>query len=80
MSVGRSTAGIPFTDSERKIHYIFVIGVPLALASLVTGIISSLGTTWGLFRYYWVLVKLGLTSLATLALLVHTRPISSAAR
>ena len=28
--------------------------VPLAFASLLTGIVSSLGTGWGLFRYYWV--------------------------
>ena len=52
----------------------FVI-VPLALVSLLTGVISSLGTRWGLFRYYWVLMKLVLTILATLALLDHTRPI-----
>lgn len=29
--------------------------VPFNLASLVTGLISSLGTTWGLFRHYWVI-------------------------
>ena len=32
--------------------------VPLALASVVIGVINSLGTSWGLFRHYWVLVKL----------------------
>ncbi len=53
----------------------FVI-VPLALASLLTGVVSSLGTKWGLFRYYWVLVKLLITILATIILLVHTQPIS----
>jgi hypothetical protein len=52
----------------------FVI-VPLALASLLTGLVSSLGTRWGLFRYYWVLMKLVITVLATLILLVHTQPI-----
>ncbi|MDQ6901046.1 MAG: hypothetical protein M3072_16375, partial [Candidatus Dormibacteraeota bacterium] len=31
----------------------FVI-VPLSFASLLTGLISSLGTPWGLFRHYWV--------------------------
>src|SRR5262245_66535041 len=30
----------------------FVI-VPLAFASLVTGLVVSLGTHWGLFRHYW---------------------------
>ncbi len=52
----------------------FVI-VPLALVSGLTGVVSSLGTRWGLFRYYWVLLKLVITVLATLVLLVHTQPI-----
>jgi hypothetical protein len=52
----------------------FVI-VPLALASLLTGVASSLGTGWGLFRYYWVLVKLLITPFATVVLLVHIQPI-----
>jgi hypothetical protein len=53
----------------------FVI-VPLSLASLLTGLVQSLGTEWGLFRHYWVLVKLLITILATIVLLVHMRPIS----
>lgn len=53
----------------------FVI-VPLSLASLLTGLVQSLGTTWGLFRHYWVLAKLLLTVLATAVLLLHTQAIS----
>jgi hypothetical protein len=49
--------------------------VPLALVSLLSGVVSSLGTRWGLFRYYWVLIKLVITILATLILSVHTQPI-----
>ncbi|MGP6174367.1 DUF2269 domain-containing protein [Corynebacterium sp. A21] len=45
--------------------------VPLAVASLVTGIVQSLGTTWGLFRHYWVVFKLGLTVVATSVLLLY---------
>jgi hypothetical protein len=52
----------------------FVI-VPSCFAALATGVVSSLGTPWGLFRHYWVLIKLLLTILATLLLLVHTQPI-----
>jgi hypothetical protein len=52
----------------------FVI-VPLAFASLLTGLVVSLGTPWGLFRHYWVLVKFTLTILATVLLLLHTQPI-----
>lgn len=53
----------------------FVI-VPLSLASLLTGLVSSLGTTWGLFRHYWVLIKLLITVLSTIILLVHMQPVS----
>jgi len=52
----------------------FVI-LPLCFASLFTGVVSSLGTKWGLFRYYWILVKLVITILATIILLIHTQPI-----
>lgn len=53
----------------------FVI-VPLSLAALLSGLVQSLGTTWDLFRHYWVLVKLLLTIIATAVLLLKTRPIS----
>jgi len=49
--------------------------VPLCLASLLTGLIESLLTPWGLFRHYWVIAKLVLTMLATVVLLAHTQPI-----
>ena len=52
----------------------FVI-VPLTFASLLNGIVSSLGTPWGLFRYYWVVVKLVLTLFATLVLLGYAQSI-----
>ncbi|WP_413451297.1 DUF2269 domain-containing protein [Georgenia phoenicis] len=42
--------------------------VPLVLASLLTGIVQSLGTPWGLFRHYWVLFKLAITVAATIVL------------
>lgn len=45
--------------------------VPLSFATLVTGLILSLGTHWGLVRYYWVLVKFALTIGATSLLLLH---------
>lgn len=56
----------------------FVI-VPLSIASLVTGLVQSLGTAWGLFRHYWVVAKLALTVVATAILLVHTQPIDAVA-
>jgi len=48
----------------------FVI-VPAAFASLLTGIVESLGTPWGLFRHYWVVAKLVLAILATIILLLQ---------
>ena len=53
--------------------------VPLAFASLFTGIVMSLGTTWGLFRHYWVLISLLLTIMATIVLMVERSTISSLA-
>ena len=57
----------------------FVI-LALALASLLTGLIQSMGTPWGLFRHYWVLVKFLLTVFATIILLVKMELIGYAAR
>lgn len=45
--------------------------VPLAFAAFATGVIVSLGTKWGLFRHWWVLVTLILTVVATVVLLVQ---------
>lgn len=53
--------------------------VPSAFASLLTGLIMSLGTKWGLFRHYWVLISLVLTVVATAVLLAETRVIRSLA-
>lgn len=50
--------------------------VPLALASLLTGLVMALGTTWGLFRHYWVLISLVLTVFATVVLLLHMPDVS----
>ncbi|MGM1060853.1 DUF2269 domain-containing protein [Saccharothrix sp. Mg75] len=45
--------------------------VPLALASVLIGIVNALGTPWGLLRHYWVLVKLLLTTFAATVLLTE---------
>ena len=48
----------------------FII-VPCSLAALLSGIVQSLGTEWGLFRHYWLLLKFVFTIVATLLLLLH---------
>ncbi len=53
--------------------------VPLSFASLLTGIIQSLGTKWGLFRHYWVLFKLLINVFATIILLMYTETLSALA-
>ncbi|MGW6458286.1 hypothetical protein ACWF94_20640 [Streptomyces sp. NPDC055078] len=68
------------TDPARSVYPAMeVLGryviVPLALATPLTGLVSSLGTHWGLVRHYWVVVKLWLTVPATLLLLAHMRPV-----
>ena len=53
--------------------------VPLALAALLTGLVMALGTPWGLFRHYWVLITFVLTVFATVILLLHMPTVSSLA-
>jgi hypothetical protein len=73
-----SIAGMASADEETvRAAYVamnligeFMI-VPLSLAALLTGLIQSLGTHWGLFRHYWVLSKFALTLVATTLLLLH---------
>lgn len=49
--------------------------VPLAYASLVTGLAMGLGTKWGLFRHWWVVMSFMLTLFAIVVLMVETRTI-----
>ncbi len=58
----------------------WLVILPFAAASLLTGIVSSLGTTWGLFRYYWVVVKLLITLFSTGVLVTHVQAIERLGR
>jgi hypothetical protein len=53
--------------------------LPLALASLVTGIVQALGSPWGLFRHYWVTISLALTTFAFAILVLHLPAVEDAA-
>ncbi|MBA3850896.1 MAG: DUF2269 domain-containing protein [Chloroflexi bacterium] len=53
--------------------------VPLAAASLLSGLVMSLGTKWGLFRHWWVLISLLLTIFAIVVLLAEAGVITSIA-
>jgi hypothetical protein len=39
----------------------YAVAVPLLLAALLTGVACAMTSPWGLFRYGWVVKKLGLT-------------------
>jgi hypothetical protein len=54
--------------------------VPCSLAALLSGVIQSLGTEWGLLRHYWIVAKLALTVAATGVLLMHIPTVSRMAR
>lgn len=56
----------------------FVI-VPCAVAALLSGLVQSLGTEWGLLRHYWILAKFVLTTLGTVILLLHAPRVSEMA-
>lgn len=54
----------------------WLVIVPLSFAALLTGLVPSLGTPWGLLRYYWILAKFLLTAVATVVLLCHMPAVS----
>lgn len=53
--------------------------VPLALGTLVTGLVVSLASPWGLFRHYWVVLSLALTVFAVVITVLHMPTVSSMA-
>lgn len=50
--------------------------IPLAVLSLVTGVLQSLSTRCGLLRHYWVIVKLGLAVFATVVLVLYMQTLA----
>ena len=77
-----SIVGLVSSDSVVRSCYIameivawFII-IPFCFASLLTGLVQALGTHWGLFKHWWVFIKLVLTVIATLILILHMQPIS----
>ena len=53
-----SAASRPLYLSMEAVNIAFP---PTAIATLVTGVLLSLGTKWGLLQYYWLATKLALT-------------------
>lgn len=57
----------------------WLVLVPLSFASLLTGVVQALGTQWGLFRHYWVLIKFAITVFATYILWGYTSTLTGLA-
>jgi hypothetical protein len=53
--------------------------VPLSVASLLSGVIQSLGTRWGLLRHYWVVIKLCINVIASIILVLYTQTLAELA-
>jgi len=76
LALGVTAATTPDTETVRatwiamELTGWYVI-VPLAVTSLLTGLVMALGTQWGLFRHYWVVFSLVLTLLAVSVLVEH---------
>ncbi|MCL9793700.1 hypothetical protein [Frankia sp. AgKG'84/4] len=43
------------------------LDIPLALLTLITGIVMSVGTKWGLLRHWWIVAKLAITVVAVIS-------------
>ena len=78
-------AVVPLTSTDRQTvraaypvmePTAWLVLVPLAFASLLTGLVEAFGTTWGLLRHYLVLVKLVITVFTTIVLLIYMETFS----
>jgi len=76
--VALAAIGLTSTETQSLRSALFIMEplawyvlVPLAAASLVVGIIQSLGTPWGLIRQYWVTFKLLITIFSTIVLISY---------
>ncbi|MFE1769910.1 DUF2269 domain-containing protein [Streptomyces sp. NPDC059008] len=77
LSVTGFTAGSPETAAvayrAMKIFSDWLV-LPIALVTLVSGLVLSLGTAWGLARHRWVFIKFWLTLVTVLLTVFSLRP------
>lgn len=72
------------SDDRRTVRAVYVVLeplgwyalVPLSVAALATGLLQSLGTSWGLLRHYWVVAKLLMNLFATAVLLLYMQTLA----
>ena len=66
-----------FVESSLDLLGTFALffGIPLSFLALLSGLLLGLGTKWGVFRYPWVVFKLGLIVTVILVGAVVLRPL-----
>jgi hypothetical protein len=62
LAVAAATAGAPDVSNALYVsmEVVNVAFPPAAIGTIVTGVLLSLGTKWGLLQHYWVATKLAL--------------------
>jgi uncharacterized membrane protein len=57
---GLTSTDAAFSDASWQLleMFAFVFGIPLSVATLVTGLVLGWSSTWGVLRYPWVITKL----------------------
>jgi hypothetical protein len=80
--VGLTTRDSELASATYRAMEVIGLGiiVPCSIAALLSGLVQSLGTEWGLFRYYWIVAKLALTAVGTAVLLLHVPAVTRMAR
>lgn len=61
--VGATTTDLALRHASYALMHIFdlTLVIPLVLLSIITGLVVSLGTQWGLIKHWWVLIKFGIS-------------------
>ena len=75
------------TASDQMVRSVYIameavgwlVIAPFSIATLVTGLVQSAGTSWGFVRHYWVVSKLLITTGASTLLLLHMQVMSTVA-
>lgn len=73
-TVGQDVANVRAAYFGMEVLILYII-VPLALASVLVGIVNALSGPWGLLQHYWVVVKLLLTLFAITILLLEAQSV-----
>ncbi|MGH3564551.1 MAG: hypothetical protein ACRDRH_00675 [Pseudonocardia sp.] len=61
--VGATTSDLALRHYAYAFMHVFdlTIVIPLVLLSIITGLVVSLGTQWGLVKHWWVTIKFGIS-------------------